>query len=520
MGQHLIHTQRLDLRYIDAVQAKTDMDQWSGWYHREFLPVIAEVLDELEIPGKTVRLERLEIDLGRISGKPDPDRIKRILREALKTQILRQHPELLKAPTPPGLIETPWQSATRDHPNEIEHFIYLLEKGRQPWWAAPSQKAGIRYFFQKFVVGKNLIFKKWLESQPLSFPAAQRLANHISYPELADLIDWVFPESARAWDLFYKSLNEALSPEIFNKTQLDGLFSEVLTEAFLVKKSLRLSTISTWLRGNFLFSPAKKIKSQEILLPILELICEKKSQIPNTSASEKVFEKWLESPFVRSHSDHPIWREKQEKRQISEEFQKELAVRLGRKAASQKEEEPAFLQKTWPIRNLETDETYPIFNAGLVLTAPFLPYFFRGLGLVENKEFVSKEAQQRAPLLIQALLDESFSYEESDLLLNKILCGIHPDDPIPVSFSPSETEREEIKNLLDAMVSHWTALKSTSGFSMAQGFFPREGSLKRADKGYQLHIPRISIDILLNRLPWTISIIKLPWMEETLFTEW
>ncbi|WP_416171431.1 contractile injection system tape measure protein [Algoriphagus boritolerans] len=26
--------------------------------------------------------------------------------------------------------------------------------------------------------------------------------------------------------------------------------------------------------------------------------------------------------------------------------------------------------------------------------------------------------------------------------------------------------------------------------------------------------------MLLNRLPWTISIIKLPWMDETLYTEW
>jgi hypothetical protein len=155
-----------------------------------------------------------------------------------------------------------------------------------------------------------------------------------------------------------------------------------------------------------------------------------------------------------------------------------------------------------------------------VLAAPYLPYFFKGLGLVENKEFISKEAQNRGVLLIQALLDESHAYEESDLLLNKILCGMSPSEPIEVNFSPTKLETEEIKNLLDAMVARWTALKSTSGAAMAKGFFRREGSLRRIDKGYQLMIPRISIDILLNRLPWTISIIKLPWMEETLYTEW
>ncbi len=93
---------------------------------------------------------------------------------------------------------------------------------------------------------------------------------------------------------------------------------------------------------------------------------------------------------------------------------------------------------------------------------------------MENKEFVSKEAQNRAVLLIQALLDDSYFYEESDLLLNKILCGIDPLEPIQVHFSPTDLEKEEIKNLLDTMVARWTALKSTSGTAMAKGFSPEK----------------------------------------------
>ncbi len=520
MGQHLIHTQRLDLRYRNSVQAKADMDQWSKWYHREFLPVISEVLDELEIPGKTMRLNKLEIDLGRISGKPDPDHLKRILKEELKNQLLQQFPELLKTSKSPSWIETSSPSVTRDQPNELEHLAYLLEKGRQPWWALPSKKAGIRYLFQKLVEEKNPVFKSWMESQPLSLTGAQRLANHLSLASLEELISWIFPDSIGIWKLFAKSLEESLSPLVFSKTELVGILSEILTEAFLVKKSTQVSATGTWLRTKLLFSPSPRINSKELLLPILELISEKKSQVPKTSASTKILEKWLVSAFARRYSEYWPSLEKKEKDRIFGDFQKELLLRLGQKAAAQKVEKTQIPEKFRQSSSLETEETIPVFNAGLVLTAPFLIYFFRGLGLVEHKEFVSKSAQHRAALLIQALLDERFVYEESDLLLNKILCGIPPDEPIPVSFSPTETEKEEIKNLLEAMVSQWTALKSTSGESMAKGFFPREGSLKRVSKGYQLTIPRISIDILLNRLPWAISIIKLPWMEETLFTEW
>ena len=520
MGQHLIHTQRLDLRYRNSVQAKADMDQWSTWYHREFLPVISEVLDELEIPGKTMRLDRLEIDLGLISGKPDPDHLRRILKEAFKNQLLKEFPELLKTSKSPSGIETSSPSATRDQPNELEHLAYLLEKGRQPWWALPSKKAGIRYLFQKLVEEKNPVFKSWMESQPVSLAGAQRLANHLSLAGLEDLISWIFPKSISVWKLFAKSLEESLTPLVFSKTKLEVMLSVILTEAFLVQKSTQVSATGTWLRTNFLSSPTPRIKSKELILPILELICEKKSQVPKTSASTKVLEGWLESSFVSRYSEHQVPLEKKEKDRIFEDFQKELKVRFGQKTTPEMVERSSQPKKPRQIHKLETDETFPVFNSGLVLTAPFLIYFFRGLGLVEHKEFVSKKAQHRAALLIQALMDERFVYEESDLLLNKILCGIPPDEPIPVSFSPTETEKEEIKNLLEAMVRQWTALKSTSGESMAKGFFPREGSLKRVSKGHQLTIPRISIDILLNRLPWTISIIKLPWMEETLFTEW
>ena len=487
MGRHLIHSQTLYLRYSNATRAKMDMDQWGVWYQHELLSVIAEVLDELEIPGKTIRLDKLELDLGRISGKPDPDILRKKLREALKDQIQRQFPELIRI-HPVSLSESLVHTRMQDEQKDLEQLIYLLEKGRQPWWALSSKKARIRHLFQKlFRVEKNSSLKKWLESQPLSSPASQRLANHLAYSDLVELAIWVFPENTRAWKLVSKSLAEALTREAFEKAELEVLLSEVLVETFFVEKSGRTSIISEWFKSNILFSPNTKSKPGDIAHPYSE-------------------------PAYRTRTGESL--------RINKKLQKEIAKLLREKGSSRGVSEPPYLQARPPAGNIEKDETYPISNAGLVLAAPFLPYFFKGLGLVEKKEFVSRDAQNRALLLIQALLDESYAYEESDLLLNKILCGITPDEPIPVTFSPTDLEKEELPNLLDAMVQQWTALKSNSGRSMARGFFPREGSLRRTDKGYQLTIPRTSIDILLNRLPWTISIIKLSWMDETLFVEW
>jgi hypothetical protein len=70
------------------------------------------------------------------------------------------------------------------------------------------------------------------------------------------------------------------------------------------------------------------------------------------------------------------------------------------------------------------------------------------------------------------------------------------------------------------MATQWTALKSTSGKMIAEGFFRREGSLRKVQKGYQLQIQRLPFDLLLDRLPWTIGMIKLPWMDELISVEW
>jgi hypothetical protein len=287
--------------------------------------------------------------------------------------------------------------------------------------------------------------------------------------------------------------------------------------------------VTQWLK-TWLIKPKTAFRpSSEALAELLALLIPvdffQKSKV---KMLEKVWGKWIQTPIYKNSIPRvqPLKNGPETGKDVFLEFIKTSKAKLTSSSLdktsvlNQPSSTSIRKDKKTLSEKLELDETFPISNSGLVLAAPYLPYFFKGLGLVENKEFISKEAQNRGVLLIQALLDDSHAYEESDLLLNKILCGMSPSEPIEVNFSPTKLETEEIKNLLDAMVARWTALKSTSGAAMAKGFFRREGSLRRIDKGYQLMIPRISIDILLNRLPWTISIIKLPWMEETLYTEW
>ena len=40
------------------------------------------------------------------------------------------------------------------------------------------------------------------------------------------------------------------------------------------------------------------------------------------------------------------------------------------------------------------------------------------------------------------------------------------------------------------------------------------------DQSWRLEVARMGHDVLLDKIPWGIGFIKLPWMEEPLFVEW
>ncbi len=164
----------------------------------------------------------------------------------------------------------------------------------------------------------------------------------------------------------------------------------------------------------------------------------------------------------------------------------------------------------------------PVFigNAGLVLAGPYLQRLFTLLKLAQDKAFVDVEAAQRATLLLQYLVSGEAAAPEPEMALNKLLCGLALDTPVPPSVDLTAAEREAADGLLAAMIAHWSALGHTSPAGLRQTFLLREGRLEHADEAWQLHVPPQTFDMLLDRLPWGYSTIKFPWMPEVLHVNW
>ncbi|QIR36397.1 hypothetical protein HCG51_06245 [Tolypothrix sp. PCC 7910] len=169
------------------------------------------------------------------------------------------------------------------------------------------------------------------------------------------------------------------------------------------------------------------------------------------------------------------------------------------------------------------EETAGLFvnQAGLVLLHPFLRNYFNAVGLLDGDAFADESAQQTAIYLLHYLATRQTDAPEYELVLPKLLCGWLLNEPVNRNIELPEAALMEVENLLQTVINYWQALKSASPDGLRQGFLQREGKLTRSSDGnWKLQVEQQSIDILLSRLPWGLSMVKLPWMEELLIVEW
>lgn len=166
------------------------------------------------------------------------------------------------------------------------------------------------------------------------------------------------------------------------------------------------------------------------------------------------------------------------------------------------------------------EENFAVGNAGLVLLHPFIETLFENLGLLENDTFRNKDVRERAVCLLHHLCCGGDEFPEHELLFAKFLCGWPFSKPVDRFLPISEYEKQECRSVLESAVDHWDALKNTSVEELRSGFLMREGILKKESFGWSLYLEEQAQDVLLEQLPWGLSVIKLKWMDEMLTVQW
>ena len=169
---------------------------------------------------------------------------------------------------------------------------------------------------------------------------------------------------------------------------------------------------------------------------------------------------------------------------------------------------------------LDPEEGITVYNAGLVLLWPFLSRYFSMLELCNSKDFFGDEERMRAIQLTQFLVTGKTEMEEWNLSLNKIICGADLNFPVQPTLDISLEEEGLSEKMLKGALQNWPKLKNTKPATFQETFLQREGRLYKRDNRWELIVEKKAYDMLLNTLPWNISMIKLNWMSDRLVVVW
>lgn len=177
--------------------------------------------------------------------------------------------------------------------------------------------------------------------------------------------------------------------------------------------------------------------------------------------------------------------------------------------------------ESWKLGEQENEKMcFDIKNAGLVLLAPYFPALFKHLGYVIEREFKNAEHRVRAMFLLQYMLYEKCEFQESGLLLNKLLSGSELEQVIPNKIELTEEEKHWCMSMLKGAMGNWDKMRNTSLQGFRDSFLIREGIIRDTGDFWQLEVAERGYDVLLDSLPWSYSPVKFPWMKKPVYVNW
>jgi len=438
----------------------------------ELGPALERVFERFVAPDEHWTIDHLDIE----AGSMPPGNLERLIdavTEAVERKLRERAPRAAlrhggtraqRAPDRTGNL--PASIEFRSEAQSIQQaFLYFLETGVLPWWfelpVGKTLEGVIHELWQRGDSGEGrpLDFARVLRNGIRSARLRKRLARQFSSDFLMELLSAVSDEAAAAVRDMLSTLRKHGLAELAPVEFLQGAW-EI---AFLIAFSGRLA------------SPNMLVTASLQMVP------------------RDIAEKDL-SVFERIET---IW----------------PATEQGAPA------KPAQLPKSTEAPRFSLDLEEGVFTpcAGVVLLHPFLPRFFEALGIADKVALLQPE---RALCLLHYLATGLRFAPEYDLLVPKVLCNLPLDAPVNSQIALTDAEEEECAALLEAVVRHWSALGNSSIDNLRGSFLVRPGKLSQREGEHLLQVETRSYDVLLDQLPWGLGLVKLPWMQRSLWVEW
>ncbi|UBZ10417.1 hypothetical protein LDL79_16665 [Leeuwenhoekiella palythoae] len=179
-------------------------------------------------------------------------------------------------------------------------------------------------------------------------------------------------------------------------------------------------------------------------------------------------------------------------------------------------------QQSIELTPVETDESQDLIlpNCGLILLHPFLSILFEELGVLNPQKQIAEEHYDLVVQLLLFIATGEENVSEQQFGAAKQLCGVPSSYPIKRESVLKEKHKKEALNLIQTVLNYWSALKNTTASGLRGQFLTRSGKWVSTDEKNELFIERQTADILLDQLPWGLSMVKLLWLKKMIYVTW
>ncbi|RFS19334.1 hypothetical protein DVR12_24190 [Chitinophaga silvatica] len=519
MANHQINRQTFELSLSDDAAFHTVANTVGETMQQKVVPALSDIFDDITLMGQHLIIDKLEIDLGVIKFEDLSSMLADKLLHELKER-LSAFKQYSKETSFTDLIELPqdivlWQ-----------HWSHYLKNGRSVWnakYTTLNREQWEQKLIDIYINGSSQNEISKIVTDVLNHQVAvYRLVNVFSEKFiywLLELNEILTIDDKRLLDVFVVlaiQINEqsTLLPQLYKfllytkaaRNSYNYRFYEMLRVYYLHFPESEWTTNIYQLVRNF---DGKKIETH--FPPWIVQWFSIKNLIANSSQTNTFYQlstKELNQDILPQPMDLPFV--------VAEIFKKENVKNVELFPLQQLQEiisENNQVQKDGPTGIF-------IGDAGLVVVAAFLPMLFEKLELVIDGEFVSSVAQQTAAKLIAYLANGDAENADWQMILPKILAGLALEDIISADIFLTEEAMKEGEEMLWAVIKYWEALGDSSIEALREAFLKRDGKLTDENNEWHLLVQGTAIDLLLDRLPWSFSMIKHSWMKQLLITEW
>ncbi|MAW95178.1 MULTISPECIES: contractile injection system tape measure protein [unclassified Leeuwenhoekiella] len=447
------------------------------------------------------RLDALDLDLNTSSSAIDSDLAVKLC-EKIQEKISQT---IQKKNTSEKSVDVKPLGEKERHP---EAFLHFLKTGSLPWYFNEGEKLNLNEVTAALKLMAPDLKKLLSENSNARKRLVFQFAEDSEF--LKNLLPVLLNDNSKSISAFEnrysQNTDSAYRESLFNlvlecftgapKSRVDQALNQLLYTLLPHKESVRFADLMAW----------SQLTENQIILFIknnkAKLLVNDANQLKNNS-------------LIFIITPNQILNKDLQKLPVSEQ------------TPVFKSSENLVIPKIFSAQNKEQDQLLEadtgssiVQQAGLVLLHPFLPVLFNELNFLSETKQLQESKRDEAVHLLHFLATGNLKPYEAELGFEKYLCGLPQQFPVRRDVKLSRKQKAEATHLLETAIKHWSALKNTSPAGLRGQFLVRPGKLSFENERDQLQLERVTADILLDQLPWGLSMMRLPWLKKILYINW